>query len=107
MTIHLTAHLPRMSLQAYVWMKRWVRAYPGSEFVVANTLAKWKKLEPNEIEFSQGFSQKVVSRSCSVFNSLPTSGDFCHMLITFANSLDPDQARHFVGPDRNPSCLTL
>ena len=37
------------------------RAYPGSEFVVANTLAKWKKLEPNEINFSQGFSQKVVS----------------------------------------------
>ena len=33
------------------------RAYPGSEFVVAITLAKWKKLEPNEINFSQ----KVVS----------------------------------------------
>ena len=32
------------------------RAYPGSEFVVANTLSKWKKLEPNEINFSQGFS---------------------------------------------------
>ena len=32
---------------------------PGSEFVVANTLAKWKKLEPNEIDFSQ----KVVSTS--------------------------------------------
>ena len=48
------------------------KAYPGSEFVVANTLAKWKKLEPNEIDFSQGFSQKVVSRS-SVFNSLPAS----------------------------------
>ena len=39
------------------------RANPGSEFVVANTLAKWKKLEPNEI----GFSQKVVSTSCLVF----------------------------------------
>ena len=25
--------------------------------------AKWKKLEPIEIDFSQGFSQKVVSRS--------------------------------------------
>ena len=36
------------------------RAYPGSEFVVANTLAKWKKLEPNERNFSQGFSQKEV-----------------------------------------------
>ena len=35
------------------------RAYPGSEFVVANTLAKRKKLEPNEISLSQGFSQKV------------------------------------------------
>ena len=47
------------------------RAYPSSDFVVANTLAKWKKLEPNEINFSQGFSQKVVSRSCFVFNTLP------------------------------------
>ena len=35
---------------------------PSSEFVVANTLAKWKKLEPHEIDFSQGFSQKVVSK---------------------------------------------
>ena len=42
------------------------RAYPGSEFVVA----KWKKLEPNEINFSQGFSQKV-STSCFVFYSVP------------------------------------
>ena len=51
-------------------------SYPGSEFVVANTLAKWKKLKPNEIDFSHGFSQKVLSRSCSVFNSLSASSDF-------------------------------
>ena len=25
----------------------------------------------------------------------------------FENSLDPDQARHNVGPDLDPSCLTL
>ena len=25
-----------------------IRTYPGSEFIVANTLAIWKKLEPNE-----------------------------------------------------------
>ena len=41
-----------------------LRADPGSEFVAANTFAKWKKLEPNEISFSQGFNQKVVSTSC-------------------------------------------
>ena len=82
------------------------KAYPGSECVVPNSLAKWKKLEPNEIDFSQGFSQKVVSRSCSVFKSLPASGSFRHLLITFANSLDPDQARQNVGPDLDPNCLT-
>ena len=56
-----------------------------------------KKLEPNKIDFSQGFSHKVVSRTCSVFNSFPSRGDLCHLLITFANSLDPDQAQQNVG----------
>ena len=56
------------------------RDNPGSEFVVSNTLAKWKKMEPNEINFSQGFSKKVVhvSTSCFVFTciSLPARGDY-------------------------------
>ena len=77
-----------------------IRAYPGSEFVVAYTLAKWKKLEPNEINFSQGFSQKV-STSCFVITLCP----LC-LLITFANSFDPDQVRQNVGPDLDPNCLT-
>ena len=81
------------------------RAYPCSKFVVANTLAKWKKLEPNEINFSQGFSQKVVSTGCFVL-TLPARGDICCLLITFANSLDPDQAQQNVGPDLDPNCLT-
>ena len=41
------------------------------------------------------------------FNSFLACGDFCHMLITFANSLDPDQDRRNVGPDLDPNCLTL
>ena len=64
----------------------WLRIFCSQYF------SQMEKLEPNEIDFSQGFSQEVVSRSCSVFNSLPASGYFCHLLITFANSLDPDQA---------------
>ena len=63
-------------------------------------------MESNEIDFSQGFSQKVVSRSCSEFNSLPASGNLCYLLIIFAISLDPDQARQNVGPDLDPNCLT-
>ena len=38
------------------------RAYPGSEFVVCQHFSQMeKKLEPNEIDFSQGFSQELVS----------------------------------------------
>ena len=29
------------------------------------------------------------------------------LLITFANSLDPDQAQQNVGPDLDPNCLPL
>ena len=45
---------------------------------------------------------KVVSQSCSVFNSLLASSNLCHLLITFANSLDADQAQQNVGPDLDP-----
>ena len=27
--------------------------------------------------------------------------------ICVSNSLDPDQARHFVGPDQGPNCLQM
>ena len=37
-------------------------------------------------------------------NSLPTE---CHLLITSANSLDPDQARQNVGPVLDQNCSTL
>ena len=29
----------------------------------------------------------------------------CRLLITFANSLDPDQAQQNVGPDLDPNCF--
>ena len=35
------------------------------------------------------------------------SGDFCCLLITFSNSLDPDQDRHDICPDLNTNHLTL
>ena len=64
---------------------RSLKVYPGSDIVVAITLAKWEKLEPNEINFSQVLCQKVVS--------LPARDNFCWLLISFTNSLNPDQAR--------------
>ena len=35
-----------------------------------------------------------------LFNSLPTGNT-----IRVSNSLDPDQARHYVGPGLGPNCL--
>ena len=34
-------------------------------------------------------------------------GNLMSQLISFANSLDSDQARRDVAPDLNPNCLTL
>ena len=48
-----------------------------------------------------------VSTSLKAVDSFPASGKFCHLLIIFANSLDPDQAPQNVGSDLNPNCLTL
>ena len=31
----------------------------------------------------------------------------CRLLITFANRLDPDEARQNVGPDQDQICVTL
>ena len=41
------------------------------------------------------------------FKSFLASGDFCCLLITFANRLDPVQDRQNVGPDLDPNGLTL
>ena len=41
------------------------------------------------------------------YNSDHARGDFCRLLITFANSLAtlaPDQDRQNVGPDLDPNC---
>ena len=50
--------------------------------------------------------QFVISTDSIIIslNSFTASGDFCHLLITFENSLDPDQN---VGPDLDPNCMTL
>ena len=55
---------------------------------------------------SQGFSHKSVSKGGYVFDLLLARVDFCCLLITFANSLDSDQARQNVRTDLNPCFLT-
>ena len=47
-----------------------------------------------------------VQSASFIFNFYLSAGeDFCCLLITFANSFDPDQARHFVDPDLDSNCM--
>ena len=50
---------------------------------------------------------KVRSMLKTLINSLFVSGDLYRLLMSFANSLDPDQDRQNVGPDLDPNRLTL
>ena len=42
---------------------------------------------------------------CRFFSKSTFSKNSFRDTIRVANSLDPDQARHFVGPDLGPNCL--
>ena len=56
------------------------------------------------MNFFEKVNFKKVSRQQIYFLA---SSDFCRLLIAFVNSLEPDQDPQNVGPDLDPSCLTL
>ena len=79
---------------------------------------KFLKSIENEVADDQENTNTVDEKGRLAINSLPTSvvkflkisrqqKSMCRLLITFANSLDPDQTQHNVGPDLDPICLTL
>ena len=70
---------------------------------------KTKKQKKTWINFDMHIQSPIfeIRGSFCTNNSFSTSGDFCRLLITFANSLDPVQARQNVGPDLDPNCLVL
>ena len=63
--------------------------------LLVKIISSWQKstLARKELGF---FSVLTQYRYYNI-NYLPASGKFCHLLITFANSLDPDQTQHSVG----------
>ena len=56
---------------------------------------------------SKGNQPDDTSRPRVTGNSFPAVGNFCGLLITFPNSLDPDQTQQNVGPALDPIFLTL
>ena len=60
----------------------------------------WEKCHKN-------LSSAAVVNGALRVNYFLASGNFCRPLITFANSLDPDQKRQNVVSDLDPNRLTL
>ena len=56
---------------------------------------------------SQNLLSAAVVISALRVNFVSPSDNFCHLLTSFANSLDADQARQDVGPDLDPNYLIL
>ena len=52
------------------------------------------------------FHNAKISVHVLGINLLPADGEFSRLMIIFANSLDPHQARQDVGPDLDPNRLT-
>ena len=49
----------------------------------------------------------LLPKGAPYLYSFLASGNFCSLLITFANSLDPNQDRHNVNADLDPKHLLL
>ena len=64
-----------------------------------------------EIHVQECTGRLIRLRKCCPFITYKEALNFftyyCRLLITFANSLDPDQAKQNVGPDLDPNRLTL
>ena len=91
---------PAMILQDIKETKRYGRTHTRTDGQTDGRTDNVKTVYPLQTKFAGGIT------SCFVFKSLPTRVDFCCLLITFANSLDPDQARQNVRPNLDLNCLT-
>ena len=76
----------------------------------------FKKTIENPSNMTKHFMSDWNQKNCvsldhlqpkDAFNPFLDSGDFvwCHVLITFENSLDPDQDQQNAGPDLNLKCF--
>ena len=63
--------------------------------------------QSNGIDKDSGKILASLGYCICMLHSFLASSDFCPLLITFANSLDPDQDQQNTGPDLDQNRLTL
>ena len=78
-----------------LWVQTRVRSHSFIDYVLLSLIQKGQLSVADE---NTNAYQVLVN---------PLLPSVCRLPITYANSLDQDQARHNVGPDLDPNCLTL
>ena len=79
-----------------------------TRLLTVEDIAKFRHGPSNDIDLEVCISMfSMFHHSERTSNSFLASGNYCFLLIAFANSLDPDQDRQNVGPDLDPNHLML
>ena len=93
-----------LSFSSWMWQLEWANAQKSrtvcflpSVFIISSWLIFFIKYSLEEHIWSTSNDYPYLS--------LPPRSNFCHLLCTFANSLDPDQDWQNVWPCLDPSCL--
>ena len=60
-----------------------------------------------KVKIADSKVKKFQRKNLNMLSSFFARSDFCCMLVTFANNLDPDQDQWNVVPDLDPNGLTL
>ena len=92
---------------AHTWIDRF---FGKKNFFFCRNVKFWQDCSHNNASSRDSivFSRLYIHSSFPRFyNSFLVSGDFCRLLITFANILDPGQYRQNVGPDLDTVRLPL
>ena len=87
--------------------KVWDRT--GIELATPGSAVQGREFDPGQVEILWRLINVITQKLSKPGNtsSLLSIGNFCLLLIAFANSLDPDQALQNAGPDLVSNCLVL
>ena len=100
MAFHLLHHCKVASKGVLVYKGVLVSLFPNSKFCLL-----FCELHCSHVVFAKWKTLHAFYRLLIYFSKSSFSKKKGRNTIGVSNSLDPDQARHFVGPDLGPNCL--
>ena len=102
--------LPTTSRDLFPWTVP-LNYFNGIIYLVVSKIVyiinSWLQKEPGWSRVAPFSKENISSFNRIWVDSFLASGEFCHPLIAFASSLDPDHDQHNISPDLDLNHLTL